>query len=317
MMTDPDNLCYAPGTMIVGKWHRNRYQLIRLLGSGAQGTVYLGHSGDAHPVAIKLAKDRSSLISEAHILEQFGRLQGDPLGPSLYDSDDWVTGGSTVGFCVMEYLEGTSLSEVLKKKAFDWSLVYVLQLLKQLAQLHKTGYIFGDLKPENLMLIRPGYSIRCLDFGGATKIGRSVREYTEFYDRGYWGLGSRRAEPSYDLFACAMILIYAAAGRRITRSSEPQNQLKHFIDSQGKLVPYRHFLLSALSSDYTSAEQMRKELVRAMMAVESHERHNSHAAAARYPRPRTKRKSNGWTPAWLAASMIITAYIVFVVIYVM
>ena len=38
-------------------------------------------------------------------------------------------------------------------------------------------------------------------------MGSSIKEFTEFYDRGYWGLGSRKAEPSYDLFAVAMIMI--------------------------------------------------------------------------------------------------------------
>jgi serine/threonine-protein kinase len=313
MMTGQDDLRFAPGTVIEGKWHRQRYQLIKWLGSGAQGTVYLGKRG-TQTVAIKLAKDRASLISEANVLKQFEKLQGDPLGPSLYDSDDWLIGGKTIGFCVMEYLEGVSLEQALKKKPFDWALVYVLQLLKQLQQLHDSGYIFGDLKPENLILMHPGHSIRCLDFGGATRIGRSVREYTEFYDRGYWGFGSRRAEPSYDLFACAMIFFYAATGKRMDRSNNPELQLFQQVKMQPKLIPFRKVIMNALTGRYTTADQMRRDLLHVIMA---HQRDEKQAPLRSTRRKRVVSNRENWRSAWLAASVLLTAYILFVIIYVM
>ncbi|MCQ2011248.1 MAG: protein kinase [Sporolactobacillus sp.] len=313
-MMAQDNLHFAPGTLITGKWHRNQYQLVKWLGSGAQGTVYLGREG-RRMVAIKLAKDRASLISEVNVLKQFEKLQGDPLGPSLYDSDDWLTRGRTIGFCVMEYLDGISLADALKRKPFDWTLVYMLQLLKQLQQLHRSGYIFGDLKPENLILIHPGHSIRCLDFGGATRIGRSVREYTEFYDRGYWGFGGRRAEPSYDLFACVMILIYAAAGKRIVRTNEPQVQLVQFVKSHPKLAPYRKIAINAMRGSYPSAEAMRRELLQEIMTSRQSEPRSPQTR--RTIRKTNTSSSNSWKSAWLAASVLLTAYILFVIIYVM
>ncbi|MCO7127743.1 protein kinase [Sporolactobacillus shoreicorticis] len=314
-MTAQDNLHFAPGTLIIGKWHQNHYQLVKWLGSGAQGTVYLGRDG-RRSVAIKLAKDRASLISEVNVLKQFEKLRGDPLGPSLYDSDDWLTRGGTIGFCVMEYLDGVSLSEALKRKPFDWTLVYMLQLLKQLQQLHNSGYIFGDLKPENLILMHPGHAIRCLDFGGATRIGRSVREYTEFYDRGYWGFGSRRAEPSYDLFACVMIMIYAAAGKRIARTNEPQVQLIHFVKNHPKLAPYRKTVMNAMRGNYSTADIMRRDLLQEVMTSRQS---NPQMPQSRRNVRKTNAVSNrsGWKSAWLAASVLLTAYIVFVIVYVM
>ncbi|KLI02537.1 protein kinase domain-containing protein [Sporolactobacillus inulinus] len=316
MMTDRDDLRFAAGTVIIGKWHRKQYRLVKWLGSGAQGTVYLGHDG-TRTIAIKLAKDRASLISEVHVLQQFETLQGGPLGPSLYDSDDWMRGGRTIGFCAMEYLKGESLSSALKRKPFDWVLVYMLQLLKQLSQLHQAGYIFGDLKPENLILMHPGHSIRCLDFGGVTRIGRSVREYTEFFDRGYWGIGSRRAEPSYDLFSCVMILINAALGKRIERSRAPQQQLIHLIKTNPKLATIHRPLLQGVQGHYTHAEELRQALLLEIMAspqpVSPQVKRHQH----RQQRHAIKRNQNNWRPAWAAASVLITAYILFVVIYVM
>ncbi|WP_347836547.1 hypothetical protein [Gracilibacillus sp. JCM 18860] len=56
---------------------------------------------------------------------------------------------------------------------------------------------------DNLIVSRNPVRLRWVDVGGTTLIGRSIKEYTEFYDRAYWQMGTRRAEPSYDLFALA------------------------------------------------------------------------------------------------------------------
>ncbi|MFX3619033.1 MAG: serine/threonine protein kinase [Sporolactobacillus sp.] len=310
-MTVQDDFNFYPGTWIIGKWHKRRYQLIKKIGSGAQGTVYLALAG-GQKAAIKLAKDRASLISEVNVLKQFEKLQGDPLGPSLYDNDDWITGGRTIGFCVMEYLRGIPASEALQRKSFDWTIVFLVQLLKQLQKLHDSGYIFADLKPENLMIIDPGHRIRCVDFGGATRIGRSVREYTEFYDRGYWGFGSRKAEPGYDLFACAMIMIFAASGQRFNKSANPHDQLVNKARTLPLLEPYKRVVLAALTGKYQTADQMQREVIRLMMGKESQPAKPAVVARVR----RQKRKgTNSWFGAWLTASILLTLYVLGVLVY--
>ncbi|MCO7176942.1 hypothetical protein ACFP7A_12870 [Sporolactobacillus kofuensis] len=312
-MTGLDELRFASGTLIEGKWHKQHYRLIKWLGSGAQGTVYLGRSS-TRTVAIKLAKDRESLISEVNVLKRFGELQGHSLGPSLYDHDDWLIKGKIISFCAMEFLDGVPLSEALKRKPFDWAVVYVLQLLTQLQQLHHIGFVFGDLKPENLILMDPGHTVRCLDFGGATKLGRSVREYTEFYDRGYWGIGGRRAEPSYDLFACVMILYYAALGKRIERSGNPEQQLIQLAKTEPMLIPFQRVIVNTVKGRYTEAAQMRRDLLQDMM---TNKRNEQQRPVQNVQRKRAKTNKESWKSAWLTASILLTAYILFVIIYVM
>ena len=71
-----------------------------------------------------------------------------------------------------------------------------MQLLNDLDKLHQNGWVFGDLKPENLIVTGPPPKIRCIDVGGTTIKGRAIKEFTEFYDRGYWGLGQeKRTQP--------------------------------------------------------------------------------------------------------------------------
>lgn len=49
--------------------------------------------------------------------------------------------------------------------------------------------------------------ICCIDVGGIIKEGWVIKEYIEFYDRGYWGYGIRKVELFYDLFVVVMIMI--------------------------------------------------------------------------------------------------------------
>ncbi len=50
-------------------------------------------------------------------------------------------------------------------------------------------------------------SVRFVDVGGITPFGRSVRQFTPTVDRAFWGLGSRTADPLYDLMAVALSLL--------------------------------------------------------------------------------------------------------------
>lgn len=307
-----DKQALRPGTCLTGKWNGHRYRLIRLLGSGALGTVYLAKGTSKNDdVAVKIAKDPVSLTSEVRMMEKLSLLPGPPLGPSLYDFDDALIAGQKISFCAMEYLRGIPLSEALRIRSFEWAVVCMLQLLKSLERLHKNGYIFGDLKPDNIMFMDTEQAIRCLDFGGVTQIGRSVREYTEFYDRTYWGYGTRKADPEYDLFACAMMLIYAACGHRFEKHEGPAGQMTRLIRSRADLILYEHVLMRAFKGRYHSAGLMRADLLR--LAMTGSRKPDRRPA----PQVQTHRKKSKRSVAWIAASLTIAAYICYAMVYAM
>lgn len=81
----------------------------------------------------------------------------------------------------MEYVRGPLLLDFVKQKGDEWIVVLMVQLLSNLAHLHQEGWIFGDLKPDNLIVSGPPATIRCIDVGGTTKAGRAIKEYTEFF----------------------------------------------------------------------------------------------------------------------------------------
>ncbi len=261
------------GTVIQGKWHQNSYKVIKELGSGANGTVYLVDF-NGNKAALKISSEPMTVTSEVNVLKSFSKAQGVTLGPSLLDVDDWIVGGHQFSFYVMEYIQGVHFIPFLRQSGMTWLPILVLQLLSDIGNLHKQGWVFGDLKPDNLIITGPPIRIRCIDVGGTTAIGRAIKEYTEFYDRGYWGLGTRRAEPSYDLFAIAMIMINSCYPQRFPKREGGIRQLTRAIDASHELTKYKTVLIKALTGKYRIADEMRKDLLKVLSGrtVSDHKR---------------------------------------------
>ncbi|XJZ28984.1 serine/threonine protein kinase [Bacillota bacterium Lsc_1132] len=255
------NRCsFKPGEVIEGKWHKNKYTIIKELGNGANGIVYLAWHQNRH-VALKISENSMSITSEVNVLKSFAKVQGSTLGPSLMDVDDWKSRQGMVSFYAMEYITGSDLLSFIERNGKSWVAVLIIQLLNDLEQLHRNGWIFGDLKPENLIVTGPPTRIRCIDVGGTTIRGRAIKEFTEFYDRGYWGLGSRKAEPSYDLFAVGMVIINTAYPKRFHKQTGGMHQLTEAIRQKPELQRLEPVIFKSLRGQYSNAKQMRQELL--------------------------------------------------------
>ncbi|MDP4085460.1 MAG: protein kinase [Bacillota bacterium] len=249
-----------PGTIVKGIWHKNQYTILKELGFGANGIVYLAKS-EKTQVALKMSDNGMSITSEVNVLKSFAKVQGSALGPSLLDVDDWQSSQGKISFYVMEYIEGPDLLTFIQQNGKVWTPVLFLQLLNDLQKLHENGWVFGDLKPENLIVTGPPPRIRCIDVGGTTISGRAIKEFTEFYDRGYWGLGSRKAEPSYDLFAVGMMMIHTAYPKRFNKTSGGIAQIMEEVRKKAELLPYEGVILKSLKGQYIRANEMREDLL--------------------------------------------------------
>ena len=65
----------SPGTVISGKWHQNNYTIIKELGFGANGVVYLAKHNNTQ-VALKMSDNGMSITSEVNVLKSFAKVQG-------------------------------------------------------------------------------------------------------------------------------------------------------------------------------------------------------------------------------------------------
>jgi serine/threonine protein kinase len=261
---------FPQGTEIRGKWNGNRYRLDRLLGLGANGQVYLASSGNRKSYAVKIGLEAAELQGEANILASLDLSEKDR-SPFLLDVDDAVLEGKKVPFYVMRYVPGSPVKAYLSQHGSHWIGVIGYRLLERLAQLHEAGWVFGDIKSDNVLVSEYG-RVELVDYGGASAIGRSVRQFTEVYDRGYWSAGSRIADPAYDCFAVALLWLHAFDEKRLmqlTRTLLPQNrhprELMKLVRGNPGLQPFEHWMEKALTCQFQhsrEASQLWREAVR-------------------------------------------------------
>ncbi|MGP4042591.1 serine/threonine protein kinase [Gracilibacillus sp. D59] len=249
------------GQIVKGKWHRHHYHVVKKLGSGAIGAVYLCVQGNKQ-VALKISKQSASVSSEVNVLKSFQAVQGYHLGPSLIDVDDYqAQNGFTYSFYVMEYISGESLHDFIRKNGHEWLVSLLIKFANDLHVLHQQGYVFGDLKIENLIVSRKPVQLRWVDVGGTTLQGRAIKEYTEFYDRAYWQCGSRKADPGYDLFALAMVILRVYYPNGFTRGSNPKKTLQQKINQAVTIEPLKRLLLMLVNNSVNDAEQVKDFLL--------------------------------------------------------
>lgn len=148
------------------------YRLLRVLGEGGMGVVYLAERDDLGSlVAIKLLRDAwmSPARRERFAVEQRTLAQlTHPAIARLYDADTLPDG--TPGF-VMEYVDGVPLTDYCAAQKL--SLADRLQLFRQVCEAvqyaHSRAVIHRDLKPSNI-LVESGGAVKLLDFGIAKQL---------------------------------------------------------------------------------------------------------------------------------------------------
>jgi serine/threonine protein kinase len=148
------------------------YRILKLLGTGGMGSVYLGeHSGIGSRVAIKFLHEH--LASNADLVQRFYaearavNVIGHANIVSIFDMNVLPPNRY---YLVMEYLDGQSLEEPLKRGAMAMSRAVPIlsQACDALDQAHQLGVVHRDMKPENIMLVKRGRQAdfaKILDFG--------------------------------------------------------------------------------------------------------------------------------------------------------
>ncbi len=196
---------------VAGKWTNKNYQLLKKLGSGGIGEIYLVQSLDNQTYAMKISTDIVSITKEYNYLKKF---QYKGVLPKVFELDDFEWKGTLYHYFTMEYIQGYTLKHALKKNmlSLNAKISLICLLTKIIKLINDAGYIYSDLKYENVMIDKKNGLVRLIDMGSITELGSTVKEFTPMYDRMCWGKGNRAADKAYQLFTLAMLLLSLLLG---------------------------------------------------------------------------------------------------------
>src|SRR6185436_12602044 len=150
-----------------------RYRIIRVLGQGGMGTVFLAEHTLIHRrVAIKLL--HKELATDADAVKRFmneARAAGTLGHPNIVESTDMGFIDNRVPYIVLEYLEGTLLTDEIYRVG-GLPVRRVVRIAQQIASAlhaaHNAGIVHRDLKSDNVFLTDKDDAldhVKVLDFG--------------------------------------------------------------------------------------------------------------------------------------------------------
>ena len=181
---DEPSAVEGPGTMV------GRYKLLKLIGEGGMGLVYLAEQQEPLPrrVALKIVKigmDTKQVITRFEVERQTLALLDHPNIANVYDAGATKTGRP---YFVMEYIQGLSITEHCDayKLSVEERLKLFVQVCEAIHYAHQKGIIHRDIKPSNILVSVEGDKAmpKMIDFGIAKALAQRPTERTFFTEQG-------------------------------------------------------------------------------------------------------------------------------------
>lgn len=248
-----------------------KYEIIRWLGGGSFGDVYLAKDKIIDKeFAIKISrlyeKEVEILKKEAIILSELNH-------PNIvrFYSIDIIENKI---YLVMEYVDGESLRNLISEKKLEIEKIknITIQILDALSYAHKKGFLHRDIKPENILINKNG-NVKITDFGLGALFKGGILSLsfagTPIYlaPEGWEG----KYLPQTDIFGVGCILYEMLTGEPPFKADN-FSELKHKIE-KGKYPPlpssipknFHVVIKKALEPDiskrYSSCEKMKEDLL--------------------------------------------------------
>ena len=169
----------APANDLVGQVVADRYHVVKKLGEGGMGQVYLAeHVKMGRRSAIKVMNP--SMVHDPDAVARFNREASNasrithPNVCAIYDFGETPDG---LIYLAMEFIEGAPLTDLLEREG-ALPLARAADIFRQTADAlqaaHDLGIVHRDLKPDNIMLTRKksgGDTVKVVDFGIAKAVG--------------------------------------------------------------------------------------------------------------------------------------------------
>jgi serine/threonine-protein kinase len=219
-------------TLEIGQLVDNKYRINRLIGEGGMGAVYEGENVRINRrVAIKVL--HAAFTGNSEVMARFereaqaaGRIGNDHILEVL----DLGALGDGDHFIVMEFLDGESLSQRIKRlgRLNAQQLAPLMrQVLVGLGAAHAAGIVHRDLKPDNIFITRekagtPDF-VKIIDFGiskfqplsgdGMKMTRTGAVMGTPYYMSPEQASGSVEADQRSDIYSLGVIMFEAVTGQ--------------------------------------------------------------------------------------------------------
>jgi serine/threonine-protein kinase len=197
------------------------YWLYRPLGGGGMGSVYKAvhykHPNMEFAVKI-LPRDKKeaprlieALLKEAAIGKSFGK------HPHLTAVADYGSYGNEY-FSAMDFCEGRRLDQIIESAdpiSHKYVLLWALQVLSAEQKMFDCGYLFRDLKPQNLIIDKDG-NVHIIDYGLCVKIEEATNAGVETVDGSPLYMPPERIcgmpeNMSSEIYSLGMVMFHAIA----------------------------------------------------------------------------------------------------------
>jgi serine/threonine-protein kinase len=151
-----------------------RYQVLRPIGQGGMGTVYLAEDPLLkRRVAIKVVRVTGEARHQAMLrFRREAEISAQLNHPNLVTIFDVGVEEDLGPFLAMEYVEGKSLAKHIKEKSLDTETAtrVLIQAMRALRAAHRRAIVHRDVKPDNILLSEEGRA-KLMDFGIARSMG--------------------------------------------------------------------------------------------------------------------------------------------------
>jgi serine/threonine-protein kinase len=264
------------------------YQLVRELGHGGMGTVYLADRVDEQyraSVAIKLVRGPLSAPELARRLRAERQILASLIHPNIATLLDGGTAADGTPYLVMEYVDGESIEEWCDHKGLGLAerIAMFLRVCSAVQFAHQQLVVHQDIKPSNILVTADGIP-KLLDFGIAKSLAPdsgpdatlTLRLMTPAYAAPEQVRGER-VTVATDIYALGGVLYRLLAGRvpidvsgaspiEMERRICEENPAAPSAAAAGPAVAWRRMLRGDL--DTIILEALRKEPERRYASVE-------------------------------------------------
>ncbi|MFI6902059.1 serine/threonine protein kinase [Nonomuraea sp. NPDC050394] len=277
------------------------YRIVRKLGEGGQGVVYLGVAPDGTRVAVKVLREGGfeREIAAARRVEPFCIAQ-------VLDAS-----ASGTPYIVTEFVDGPSLAEAGRHAGADLDRLAVATATA-LAAIHRAGVVHRDFKPGNVLLGRDGP--RVIDFGIA-RAGTSLTVTSSVVGTPAYmapeQLAGAGVGPAADVFAWASVIVFAATGTPPFGSDTLPaiiNRILHNEPQFGDLPEHlRAVVYACLAKDPAARPSMEEVLLRLLGGPSGRGTAGSPATAPGNTSPRRRFRVPVLAGAAVATALALTA----------